>query len=1564
MKKSKKPYLLIFILSLFLCGTVIRQDVYADSIASGSCGDTINWEIDSDYVLTLSGSGTMTSYSSYSSVPWYSNRSNITSIKVTGDITNISAYAFYGCSQATSISLPDSITELGKYAFYNCSAATDLIVPAKVSSIGAYAYYRCSAMQEAVIPEGVTSIESFTYYDCDGLTSVELPETVTSIGSDAFEYCDGLAEIDIPSGVKTIGSYAFRYCSKLSKVTFHEGLTTIGNYAFYNDTALTEIAYPSTVTSIGTNSFYGCSGITKVTFPAGITAVPANACYGMTGLTDVVYSKSQDQDGNAVDTVTSIGNYAFYNCDSLTGVELPKTVTSIGNYAYYDCDSLISLVLPENVTSIGSDAFEYCDGLTELDIPSGVKTIGSYAFRYCTALQLIVGGEGLTSIGSNAFYVSSEISTILLTENGSLDSYNWSDSHRNVIYVENSYKAGKEVTAYYCDNKMLYFYGRGEMDDYTADTIPWKDILGETSYVRYDSRITSIGAYSMYGSKLEALTVGSGVTSIHDYAYAACDDLMAITIGEAVTSIGQHAFLATDSLATVLNSSSETAGAYGWTDDRRVVDDHGKIYLISDNVQAYLLNNKLTISGYGTITNYSNYSYVPWKSELNDIYSVKLSEGISNVPAYAFYGCTLLSSVDLGQIDTVGNYAFYGCTALKDITVAACTIGNYVFQGCSSLQSVTLADYLESIGSYSFKGCSSLAEVNLEDTSITSVPSYLFEDCISLKRAVIPATVETIASYAFNNCEKLNTLRFEEGVSTINYQAFQNCTSLTSVKIPRSLTTTTASSGRGIFYGCSNLTEITFADKVRTIPTYLFAGLTSLKEITIPATVSEIGSYAFYQCTGLEQVNCPDYLGVIGSYAFYGCSSLKEMKLNEELYEIGSDAFAGCTALEKIDLPALKTLGSYAFQGCTALEEVNMQAGITVLNSYTFAGTAIKEISLPYTLKQINSYAFTNNTNLTTITIPENVSSINSSACNQSSMLIRGITGSQAESFATSKGYTFQAMAQDITGLTLDKTEVTLALNKTTALTLSVTPESFLYTASWTSEDSSIATVTVDSTDPLKATVKAVKAGSTKITATVGSKTVTCTVTVDNLLTAISLNRSYIYATTTSTTQLSVSYTPSSATNKDITWSSSDKNVATVSDSGLVTPTGNGTARITASAAGGTIKSYCFIEVKMNIPVTGISMSQTEVLMTEEQMKLSASVLPANASNQTITWSSSDSSIATVDQEGNVKKVADGKVRITARTADGGYTASTEVTVQTISVPVESIELSQDGVEMNAIGTTCQLYASINPSDADIQDITWTSSDSKVVTVDDQGLVTSVGGGTATVTARTVDGSASASCEFTVIRLILSMGINPSQLQMKAGDTADLQVEINPSDALSQDVTWYSTNRKVVTVDDSGHITAVADGKAYVKCIARDGSNQSAACLVTVGEAAASTTESQQTTTESGQTTTTTTTAKTTTSAAKTVKAPARVTISSLKAGKKKLTVKWKKISCVGYQIQYGLKKNFKGAKTVNVKASLSKVIKSLKKGKTYYVRIRAYNLNGKKAVYGSWSTIKKAKVK
>ncbi len=324
-----------------------------------------------------------------------------------------------------------------KITGYN-GTATEIEIPSvinskDVTSIGDWAVSNHSSLVTVEIPNSVTYIGEYAFDYCTGLKTVILSKNLTSIGSSAFYNCESLENIELPSSLKGIGSSAFYKCQSLKEVIIPDGVVSIGSWAFENCLGLLSISIPDSVTTIGNGAFSGCSGFT-IYCGSGSAAeqyakdnnIPYEVIvdgFSVTELSDSTV-EIKKYNGKAADvtvpnslggkTVTSIGDYAFYSCKSVTSITVPNSVIKIGNGAFCNCTGLASITIPNSVKSIGHSAFDSCKSLTGITLPNSIKSIGENEFLLCTSLTSITIPNSVASIDDWAFYGCKGLTSITI----------------------------------------------------------------------------------------------------------------------------------------------------------------------------------------------------------------------------------------------------------------------------------------------------------------------------------------------------------------------------------------------------------------------------------------------------------------------------------------------------------------------------------------------------------------------------------------------------------------------------------------------------------------------------------------------------------------------------------------------------------------------------------------------------------------------------------------------------------------------------------------------------------------------------------------------------------------------------------------------------------------------------------------------------------------------------------------------------------------------------------------------------------------------------------------------
>ena len=662
--------------------------------------------------------------------------------------------------------------------------------------------------------------------------------------------------------------------------------------------------------------------------------------------------------------------------------------------------------------------------------------------------------------------------------------------------------------------------------------------------------------------------------------------------------------------------------------------------------------------------------------------NVTIPDTVTVIGDSAFENCDNLKNVKISEnLKKLGMMAFGNCDALTEIeipknitTVAYNEFYNPVrgpFTGSNSLQTVVFEEGMTWLPGYILAGCSGFTTVKIPET-VTEIGKGAFRDCSRLESITIPDTVTMIGDSAFENCDNLKNVKISENLKKLGMMAFGNCDALTEVKIPKSITTVIYNDFynpvRGPFTGSDSLQTVVFEEGMTWLPAYILSGCSGFTTVKIPETVTEIGGGAFSDCSRLESIEIPESVTEIGSHTFSntklesirvpdtvtdmgdhvfsGCTELKEVTLPNIRQNIVAGMFEGCTSLEKIVLPETVTaIRSDAFEGCTALKDITWSKAPEIIESNAFRNcSALKEVTIPGTVKSIGDCAFLNCDALTTVTIPDSVTSIGEQVFYDCDALTTVKLGSGLKSIPAS---TFEH-CDVLESLRIPRRVTTIGDNafkdcvKLTSITIprsvtKISSNAFSY--------------------PKILTIYGVAGTYAETFANENSIQF-----VDQQIkaTAASLDKTELTINKGAAAQLNLSVTPENFTDI-VDWKSTDTNIVTVSDNGVVKAVGVGTATVKVTV--GDVSASCKVTVLQ--PVTGINLNKSSLTMDAlGTFQMTASVYPDSANDKRITWSSSDPAIASVDENGLVTALKKGTATITAAAMDGSGVKSTcKVTV-------------------------------------------------------------------------------------------------------------------------------------------------------------------------------------------------------------------------------------------------------------------------------------------------------------
>ena len=776
---------------------------------------------------------------------------SLTSITIPNSVTNIKSSAFHNCADLTSITIPDSVTSIGDSAFSDCNSLQTISLGCgsalKKSDFGDQAdlvsytnqhlltkteakaktctedgnkeYWTCEHcgkyfLSDDTNPETAKAVEQseFIIPASHKLTKVEAKDaTCTEDGNKAYWTCEHCGKYFLSDDSNPETATAVELSETVIPALKHKNATTRGvvepngtkpgysgdrycpdcdtvlekGYTYWNEGNLTwKLDADGTLTISGTG--------TMKDYDYNNNPSPANQKKGSV-------KKVVIKDG-----VTSIGNFAFYNCTSLTSITIPDSVTSIELAAFNNCNNLTSITIPDSVTSIGDSAFELCNKLSSITLSNNITSIGNWAFHGCHLTSITIP-DSVTSIGAMAFYSCSNLQTISLSCKSSLKKSDFGDKANLVSYTNQHLLTKTAAKAATCSES-------GNKEYWTCE---------------------------------------------HCGKYFLSDDsnpetAKAVEQSETILPAIQH------KNAELRNSSEPTETSPGYSGDLYCPDcdtvvEKGYTYWIEDNLTWKLYEDgTLNISGTGAMKDYDNDPSPACRN--SNVKKVVIEDGVTSIGNKAFDSCSSLTSITIpNSVTNIGAAAFDSCGSLTSITIpgSVTSIGTVAFYNCSGLTSVTIPDSVTNIGAAAFDSCGSLTSIVIPN-SVTSIESYAFSACSSLTSITIPDSVTSIGNNAFDSCSSLTSITIPDGVASIESYAFYNCSGLTSITIPDSVTNI----GAAAFDSCTSLKTISlscksslkrsdFGEQVNSVS---YASHTLKKTEAKAATYAENGNKAYWTC--------------------------------------------------------------------------------------------------------------------------------------------------------------------------------------------------------------------------------------------------------------------------------------------------------------------------------------------------------------------------------------------------------------------------------------------------------------------------------------------------------------------------------------------------------------------------------------------------------------------------------------------------------------------------------------------------------------------------------------------
>ncbi len=855
------------------------------------------------------------------------------------------------------------VAAIANEAFKDCKNLNEVSIPRTITKIGGHAFKGCDNLRtvnynanNCVSAANVKGKSIFSAFeDCKGITSVNFGGDVVNIPEYLFWGCSGITEITIPENVQQVGGAAFIDCGALSKITINAirciRMSSENNRPAFIGAPITTVEFGPMATTIPDYAFFGCKTLTSITIPENITAIGGGAFQNCPKLTTVIFNA---RNCSVAHTILGDNITPAFNNPAISRVEFGPLVTNIPNYIFWGCKGLTDVVFGENIETIGQSAFFGCSALNNITIPEGITEIGGRAFGDCSSLNTIT------------FNALNCVNMVTMENNVPMPAF------------EN-----KSLSAVNFGNKVEI------IPDYAFSNCPNLKTFTIPASVRH------IGYKSFYGCKsLQSVTIPDGVTSIGGLAFAECNNLTDVTFN-ARRCTGASKIEGTQTFSAFHNAKSIKNATIG-TEVENIPD-----YLFAgcSNLTTINIPQNVKTIGNNAFINCTNLTTLTFNAEHCEetrafngsaVVNLIIGEGVKSIPNFTFANCVRLNDFSLPtSLENIGKYAFIGCANIKKITLPEKlkTIEGGAFEDCGNLREIyfnaidckAIVEYADTVGFTPIFHNTSIRKVILGD-KVKTIPDYMFYQCYDLEEVTTNKELKTIGKFAFYQARMLKYIYLPETLETIGGASFGECELLATVDF-NAINCTSASTIEGDsvlypFIGDNSIETIYIGKKVTSLPEGIFYNCQYIAEITITKNITSLGGLAFGNCPMLSVVyfdatECPNAHSTIKGQnygPFEGCNELIEASISAKIKVLPDYLFSGCASLKKIELPEkINRIGNYAFRGCLSLKKITIPETVETIGEGAFMGSGLTSISLHEFISEIGEGALDNCKSLTSI---------------------------------------------------------------------------------------------------------------------------------------------------------------------------------------------------------------------------------------------------------------------------------------------------------------------------------------------------------------------------------------------------------------------------------------------------------------------------------------------------------------------------------------------------------------------------------------------------------------------